>query len=68
MVYLAAFGAGLTLDTTVPDEPIAVPMGVDQQPYITTALGASEVRLLELAGAIARSPRGSWWSHTPSIA
>ena len=106
MVYLAAFGAGLTLDTTVPDEPIAVPMGADrpvkwianydnefkgpipmrqalaesrntvavwitrqigldrvigtsrtlgirtpQQPYITTALGASEVRLLELAGA-----------------
>ena len=106
MVYLAAFRAGLTLDTTVPDEPIAVPMGADrpvkwianydngfkgpipmrqalaesrnavavwitrqigldrviwtsrtlgirtpQQPYITTALGASEVRLLELAGA-----------------
>jgi penicillin-binding protein 1A len=106
MVYLAAFREGLKLDTTVPDEPIAVPMGTDrpvkwianydnefkgsipmrqalaesrnavavwiareiglgrvigtsrelgirtpQQPYITTALGASEVRLLELAGA-----------------
>jgi penicillin-binding protein 1A len=106
MVYLAAFRHGLKLDTTVPDEPIAVPMGTDrpvkwianydhefkgpiplrqalaesrnavavwitreigldrvigtslelgirtpQQPYITTALGASEVRLLELAGA-----------------
>jgi penicillin-binding protein 1A len=106
MVYLAAFREGLKLDTTVPDEPIAVPMGADrpvkwianydnefkgsipmrqalaesrnavavwiareiglgrvigtsrelgirtpQQPYITTALGASEVRLLELAGA-----------------
>jgi penicillin-binding protein 1A len=106
LVYLAAFRQGLTLDTTVPDEPIAVPMGADRpvkwianydnefkgpipmrqalaesrnavavwitreiglnrviqasrelgirtplQPYITTALGASEVRLLELAGA-----------------
>jgi penicillin-binding protein 1A len=106
MVYLAAFRHGLKLDTTVPDEPIAVPMGADRpvkwianydhefkgpipmrqalaesrnavavwitreigldrvirisqelgirtplQPYITTALGASEVRLLELAGA-----------------
>ena len=106
MVYLAAFRRGLKLDTTVPDEPIAVPMGADRpvkwianydhefkgpipmrqalaesrnavavwitreigldrvigtslelgirtplQPYITTALGASEVRLLELAGA-----------------
>src|SRR5438132_4266097 len=27
MVYLAAFRAGLELDTAVPDEPIAVPMG-----------------------------------------
>jgi len=106
MVYLAAFRQGLKLDTTVPDEPIAVPMGTDRpvkwianydhefkgpiplrqalaesrnavavwitreigldrvigtslklgirtplQPYVTTALGASEVRLLELAGA-----------------
>jgi penicillin-binding protein 1A len=106
MVYLAAFRHGLKLDTTVPDEPIAVHMGADRpvkwianydhefkgpipmrqalaesrnavavwitreigldrvigtsrelgihtplQPYITTALGASEVRLLELAGA-----------------
>src|SRR5882762_10409547 len=106
MVYLAAFRAGLKLDTAVPDEPIAVPMGPERplkwianydnefkglipmrqalaesrnavavwitreigldrvirasrelgirtplQPYITTALGASEVRLLELAGA-----------------
>jgi penicillin-binding protein 1A len=105
-VYLAAFREGLKLDTTVPDEPIAVPMGADRpvkwianydnefkgpipmrqalaesrnaaavwitreigldrvigisrelgihtplQPYITMALGASEVRLLELAGA-----------------
>jgi penicillin-binding protein 1A len=105
LVYLAAFRQGLNLDTTVPDEPIAVPMGADRslkwianydnqfkgpipmrqalaesrnavavwitreiglhrvigtsrelgirsplQPYITTALGASEVRLLELAG------------------
>jgi penicillin-binding protein 1A len=104
LVYLAAFRQGLTLDTTVPDEPIAVPMGEGQdvkwianydnqfkgpipvrqalaesrnavavwitreigldqvirtarqlgirtplQPYLTTALGASEVRLLELA-------------------
>jgi len=106
LVYLAAFRQGLKLDTTVPDEPIAVRMGADRpvkwianydkefrgpipmrqalaesrnavavwitreiglnrvirasrelgirtplQPYITTALGASEVRLLELAGA-----------------
>ena len=106
MVYLAAFREGLNLDTAVPDEPIAVPMGAARpvkwianydnefkgpipmrqalaesrnavavwitreigldrvigtsrelgihtplQPYITTALGASEVRLLELAGA-----------------
>ena len=105
LVYLAAFRQHLTLDTTVPDEPIAVPMGADRpvkwianydnefkglipmrqalaesrnavavwitreigvermiktarelgirsplEPYITTALGASEVRLLELAG------------------
>jgi penicillin-binding protein 1A len=106
LVYLSAFRAGLNLDTTVPDEPIAVAMGSDRgvkwianydskfkgpipmrqalaesrnavavwiarstgmdrmittsrelgikspiQPYITTALGASEVRLVELAGA-----------------
>ena len=107
LVYLAAFRDGLTLDATVPDEPISVPMGAataevkwianyDDQfkgpiparqalaesrnavavwiareigmdkvirtcrdlgirtplhPYISTALGASEVRLLELAGA-----------------
>ena len=106
LVYLAAFRQGLNLDTVVPDEPIAVPMGSDRpvkwianydnrfkgpmplrqalaesrnavavwitreiglrrvmgtsrelgvhtplQPYITSALGASEVRLLELAGA-----------------
>jgi penicillin-binding protein 1A len=105
LVYLAAFRQGLRLDTTVPDEPIAVPMGGDAglkwienydhrfkgpipmrqalaesrnavavwitrqiginkvlrtardlgirtplQPYISTALGASEVLLLELAG------------------
>jgi penicillin-binding protein 1A len=105
LVYLAAFRQGLALDTTVPDEPIAVGMGADRpvkwianydnefkgpipmrqalaesrnavavwitreigldsvvgtsrelgirtplHPYITTALGASEVRLLELAG------------------
>ena len=104
LVYLAAFRQGLNLDTTVPDEPIAVPMGDGRetkwianydnefkgpipvrqalaesrnavavwitreiglaqvietarelgirtplQPYITLALGASEVRLLELA-------------------
>jgi penicillin-binding protein 1A len=104
LVYLAAFEAGLDLDTTVPDEPIEVPLGNDGstkwianydnqfkgpipmrqalaesrntvavwlarqigvnsvvrtahqmgirtplQPYISTALGASEVRLLELA-------------------
>ena len=106
MVYLAAFRHGLDLNTTVPDEPIAVPAGPDpgvkwianydhrfkgpipvrqalaesrnavavwitrqigvnevnrtarllgirtpQRRYISTALGASEVRLLELAGA-----------------
>jgi penicillin-binding protein 1A len=106
LVYLAAFRQDLSLDTMVPDEPIAVPMGADHpvkwitnydnqfkgpipmrqalaesrnaaavwitreigvdrmiktarelgirsplQPYIATALGASEVRLLELAGA-----------------
>ena len=105
-VYLAAFRQGMDLDTTVADQPIAVPVGTrrgtkwianydDQfkgsipmrqalaesrnavavwmardigidnvirtarelgirtplQPYISTALGASEVRLLELAGA-----------------
>jgi penicillin-binding protein 1A len=106
LVYLAAFESGLDLDTTVPDEPIEVPLGgaggtkqianYDNQfkgpipvrqalaesrnavavwitreigvdtvirtahtmgirsplhPYLSTALGASEVRLLELAGA-----------------
>jgi penicillin-binding protein 1A len=106
MVYLAAFHEGLDLDTTVPDEPIKVPMGgngsvkwianydnrfkgpipvrqalaesrnavavwiarevgmtevnrtarelgirTPLNPYISTALGASEVRLLELASA-----------------
>jgi len=106
MVYLAAFRLGLDLDTTVPDEPIEVPMdaagdvkwianydnqfkglipirqalaesrnavavwiareiGVNEvnrtarqlgirtplQEYISTALGAAEVRLLELADA-----------------
>jgi len=106
LVYLAAFRENLSLDTTVPDEPISVPMGADRpvkwianydnqfkgpmpirqalaesrnavavwitreigldkmisisremgirtpvQPYITSALGASEVRLLELADA-----------------
>jgi penicillin-binding protein 1A len=105
-VYLAAFRQGRNLDTPVPDEPIAVPLGVHRglkwidnydhqfkgsipmrqalaesrnavavwlagdigirnviqtarelgirtplQPYLSTALGASEVRLLELAGA-----------------
>jgi len=105
LVYLTAFRQGLRLDSTVPDEPIAVAMGGDRglkwianydnrfkgpmpmrqalaesrnavavwlacevgmnrvlqtarelgirtplQPYISTALGASEVRLLELAG------------------
>ncbi len=104
LVYLAAFRQGLNLDTTVPDEPIGVPMGEGRdvkwianydnkfkgpipirqalaesrnavavwitreiglnkvirtarelgirtplQPYVTIALGASEVRLLELA-------------------
>ena len=106
LVYLAAFESGLGLDTTVPDEPIEVPLGTDGgfkwianydnqfkgpipmrqalaesrnavavwitreigvgtvirtahemgirtplQPYLSTALGASEVRLLELADA-----------------
>jgi penicillin-binding protein 1A len=106
LVYLAAFSGDLSLDTVVPDEPIAVAMGADRpvkwitnydnqfkgpiplrqalaesrntvavwvtreigvdrmiktarelgirsplQPYFATALGASEVRLLELAGA-----------------
>jgi penicillin-binding protein 1A len=107
LVYLAAFRNGLTLDATVPDEPISVPgdspadgvkwianyddtfkgpiparqalaesrnavavwiaaaVGMEKvirtcqdlgfrtslRPYISTALGASEVRLLELAGA-----------------
>lgn len=106
LVYLAAFRSGLTLDATVADEPIAVPLGsaegvkwianYDAQfkgriparqalaesrnaaavwiaqgigmqrvlrtcrdlgfrtplnPYVSTALGASEVPLLELAGA-----------------
>jgi penicillin-binding protein 1A len=106
IVYLAAFGRGLDLDTAVPDEPIEVPLGADRgtkwianydnqfkgripvrqalaesrnavavwiareigvdevnrtarqlgirtplHRYISTALGASEVRLLELAGA-----------------
>jgi penicillin-binding protein 1A len=104
LVYLAAFESGLDLDTTVPDEPIEVPLGngggtkwianydnqfkgpisirqalaesrntvavwltreigvthvirtarqmgirTPLQPYFSTALGASEVRLLELA-------------------
>ena len=107
LVYLAAFRNGLTLDATVPDEPISVAVGsaaaevkwianyddefkgpisarqalaesrnavavwiardigmekvirtcrdlgfrTPLQPYISTALGASEVRLLELADA-----------------
>jgi penicillin-binding protein 1A len=106
LVYLAAFESGLDLDTTVPDEPIEVPLGAGGgvkeianydhefkgpipvrqalaesrntvavwitreigvssvirtahrmgirsplQPYLSTALGASEVRLLELADA-----------------
>jgi penicillin-binding protein 1A len=106
-VYLAAFRSGLTLDATVPDQPISVPTGsaadgvkwianydatfkgpiparvalaesrnavavwlarsvgmarvlrtcrdlgirTRLHPYVSTALGASEVRLLELAGA-----------------
>jgi penicillin-binding protein 1A len=106
-VYLAAFRNGLTLDATVPDQPISVPdglasdgvkwianyddtfkgpiparqalaesrnavavwiaetVGIEKvirtcrdlgihtplKPYISTALGASEVQLLELAGA-----------------
>jgi penicillin-binding protein 1A len=107
LVYLAAFRNGLTLDTTVPDQPISVPVGSAPagvkwianydakfkgpiparqalaesrnaaavwvagaigmgkvirtcrdlgfrsplHPYLSTALGASEVRLLELASA-----------------
>jgi penicillin-binding protein 1A len=107
LVYLAAFRRGLTLDTTVRDQPVSVPdasaeggvkwianydetfkgliparqalaesrnavavwivqaIGIEEvirtcrdlgfrtplQPYVSTALGASEVRLLELAGA-----------------
>jgi penicillin-binding protein 1A len=107
LVYLAAFRSGLTLDATVPDEPISVPVGsaaagvkwianyddkfkgliparqalaesrnavavwiagtvgmenvirtcrdlgfrTPLHPYVSTALGASEVQLLELAGA-----------------
>ncbi len=106
LVYLAAFRSGLTLDATVADEPIAVPLGSAEgvkwianydatfkgriparqalaesrnaaavwiargigmervlrtcrdlgvrtplHPYVSTALGASEVPLLELAGA-----------------
>jgi penicillin-binding protein 1A len=106
LAYLAAFGSGMDLDTTVPDEPIGLPTGGGRevkwianydgqfkgpmplrealaesrnaaavwvareaglysviqtaravgirsplQPYLTTALGASEVRLLELADA-----------------
>jgi penicillin-binding protein 1A len=106
MVYLAAFRRGLDLDSTVPDEPIEVPLGSDRgfkwianydrefkgeiplrqalaesrnavavwlarevgidevnrtarqlgiraplHGYLSNALGASEVRLLELAGA-----------------
>ncbi len=106
LVYLAAFESGMGLDTTVPDEPIEVPLGsgggtkwianydnqfkgpipvrqalaesrntvavwitreigvntvirtahqmgirTPLQPYISTALGASEVRLVELADA-----------------
>jgi len=113
MVYLAAFREGLNLDTAVPDEPIAVPMGADRpvkwianydnefkgripmrqalaesrnavavwitreigldrvigtsrelgirtplQPYITTAIGAPEVRLLELASAYSAMASG----------
>jgi penicillin-binding protein 1A len=106
LVYLAAFELGMDLDSTVPDEPIEVPLGdsdgvkwianydnqfkgpipmrqalaesrnavavwiareigvgtvirtahkmgirTELQPYLSTALGASEVRLLELADA-----------------
>jgi penicillin-binding protein 1A len=106
MVYLAGFRQGLDLDSTVPDEPIEVPLGSDRgfkwianydrefrgpipvrqalaesrnavaiwiarevgmdevnrtarqlgirtplHKYLSNALGASEVRLLELAGA-----------------
>ena len=106
LVYMAAFESGMGLDTTVPDEPIEVPLGngggvkwianydnqfkgpipirqalaesrnavavwiareigvrsvirtahsmgirSELQPYLSTALGASEVRLLELADA-----------------
>ena len=114
LVYLAAFHRGLDLATTVPDEPIEVPLGADGdvkwianydnlfkgpipirqalaesrnavavwitreigldevirtarelgirtplQPYIATALGASEVRLLELADAYRAMASGS---------
>ena len=114
LVYLAAFRRGLDLATTVPDEPIEVPLGADGdvkwianydnlfkgpipirqalaesrnavavwitreigldevirtarelgirtplQPYIATALGASEVRLLELADAYRAMASGS---------
>ena len=114
LVYLAAFESGMGLDTTVPDEPIEVPLGdgrgtklianydhqfkgpipmrqalaesrnavavwitreigVDTvirtahqmgirtplQPYLSTALGASEVRLLELADAYRAIASGS---------
>ena len=38
------------------------------QPYITTALGASEVRLLELAGAYRAMAWVSWRSLTSSLA
>jgi membrane peptidoglycan carboxypeptidase len=106
LAYLAAFGLGMDLDTTVPDEPIGLSTGAGRevkwianydgqfkgpmplrealaesrnaaavwvaresglyrvmqtaravgirsplQPHLTTALGASEVRLLELADA-----------------
>ena len=107
LVYLAAFRHGLTLDASLPDEPISVPLGSAAEgvkwianydarfkgriparqalaesrnavavwiardvgmgkvlrtsrdlgirtplnPYLSTALGASEVQLLELAGA-----------------
>ena len=38
------------------------------QPYVSTALGASEVRLLELAGAYRAMASESWRSPTSSIA
>ena len=114
LVYLAAFRRGLDLATTVPDEPIEVPLGADGdvkwianydnlfkgpipirqalaesrnavavwitreigldeiirtarelgirtplQPYLAMALGASEVRLLELADAYRAMASGS---------